>query len=282
VRLAAHDDAPAAGGIRVLDALGAHHDAAGREIRPFDELHELVHRNVLGVLGVVDQICDAVGDLGQVVRRDIGRHAHRDARRAVNQQVRQQRGHHRRLLEGAVEVVAEIDRFLVEIGQHVARDAGEARFGIAHRRRAVAVERAEVALPVDQRVAHGEVLRQAYQRVVHGHVAVRVVLAEHLADDARAFFVRRVVADAELVHGEQHAAVHRLEAVAHVGQSARHDHAHRVVEVGGLHFDLDVALPHDADVLLEGGFGQAGRVFAGFFAHGHLTGARCKIAGAPL
>ena len=31
----------------------------------------------------------------------------------------------------------------------------------------------------------------------------------------------------------------RLEAVAHVGQRARDDHAHRVVDVGGAHLVLD-------------------------------------------
>src|SRR3712207_8486064 len=46
--------------------------------------------------------------------------------------------------------------------------------------------RSEVALPVDQRLGHREVLRQADERVVDRRVAVRVVLAHHVADDARA------------------------------------------------------------------------------------------------
>ena len=64
--------------------------------------------------------------------------------------------------------------------------------GVAHRRRVVAVDRAEVALPVDQRVAQREVLRHAHERVVDRGVAVRVVLAHHVADDARALHVRPV------------------------------------------------------------------------------------------
>jgi hypothetical protein len=54
----------------------------------------------------------------------------------------------------------------------------------------VAVDAAEVALPVDQRVAHREVLREPDQRVVHRLVAVRVVLADHVADHARRLLVR--------------------------------------------------------------------------------------------
>jgi hypothetical protein len=40
--------------------------------------------------------------------------------------------------------------------------------------------------------------------------------------------------------------VHRLQAVAHVGDRAAHDHAHRVIEVGSPHLVLD------ADRLLLG------------------------------
>src|SRR2546428_9456636 len=44
---------------------------------------------------------------------------------------------------------------------HLLSDAGQAHLGVAHCRRGIAVHRAEVALSVDQRVAHAEVLRQA-------------------------------------------------------------------------------------------------------------------------
>src|SRR3954451_8190216 len=44
--------------------------------------------------------------------------------------------------------------------------------------------------------------------------------------------VRRIAA---LVHRVEDAPVHGLQAVARVGQRARHDHAHRVIEVAALH-----------------------------------------------
>jgi hypothetical protein len=64
---------------------------------------------------------------------------------------------------------------------------------------------------------------------------VRVVLADHVTDDARRLLVRPVPVVVELVHREQDAPVHRLEAVAGIGQGAPHDHAHRVIEVRAPH-----------------------------------------------
>ena len=46
-------------------------------------------------------------------------------------------------------------------------------------------------------------------------------------------------AQAGVVHRVQHPAVHRLETVAHVGERAAHDHAHRVVEVASAHLLLE-------------------------------------------
>ena len=72
------------------------------------------------------------------------------------------------------------------------RDLAQAHLGVAHRRRRIAVDRAEIALPVDQRQAHGEILRHAHQRVVDRLVAVRMVFTDDVADDARRLAVRLV------------------------------------------------------------------------------------------
>ena len=88
-----------------------------------------------------------------------------------------------------VEVGNEIDGFFFDVREHFLGDFRKARFGVPHGRRRIAVDRAEVALAVDQRVAHVEVLRQAHQRVVDRRVAVRMVFAEDFADDLRALAV---------------------------------------------------------------------------------------------
>ena len=84
------------------------------------------------------------------------------------------------------------------------------------------------------------VLRHAHQRVVHRGVAVRVVLADDVADHARGFLVGLVPVVTELAHGVQDAAVHGLQAVAHVGQRAAHDDAHGVVEIRLAHLVFEI------------------------------------------
>ena len=98
----------------------------------------------------------------------------------------------------------------------------------------------EISMPVDERVAQGEVLRHADQSVVDRAVAVRVVLAHHLTGDPRALHVGAVGARAEDVHAPEDPAVHRLESVARVGQRPRRDDRHGVVEEGALHLLLDL------------------------------------------
>ena len=70
------------------------------------------------------------------------------------------------------------------------RDLGEARLGVAHGGGVIAVDIAEIALPVDQRIALREILREPHQRVIDRLVAVRMELADHVADHARAFLER--------------------------------------------------------------------------------------------
>ena len=189
-----------------------------------------------GAVRVVEQGQARGDDLAQVVRRDVGRHADGDARRAVDQQVRDLGRQDRRLQLLAVVIGYEIDGFLVDIGQHLGGDSFQPAFGIAVRSRSVTVDRAEIALTVDQRIAQRKILHHPHQRLVGRAVAVRMVFAEHVADDARAFDVRPIPNGIGLMHRKQHAAMHGFEAVAHVRQRPSHDHAHRVIEVGMPHF----------------------------------------------
>ena len=97
---------------------------------------------------------------------------------------------------------------------------------------------AEVALAVDQRIALREILRHAHQRVVGRGIAVRVEFAEHVADHARALHrlgrALRAEAQPHAVHRVQDAPLHRLVAVADVGQRTAFDHRQCVFEVGTL------------------------------------------------
>ncbi len=166
-----------------------------------------------------------------VVRGNVGRHADGDAGRAVGQEIGERRRQHRRLHLAPVVVGAEVDRLLFQALQEVGGGRRDARFRVALGRRVIAVDVAEVALPVDQRVAHGKVLGQAGKRVIDRLVAVRVIVAHGVADDLGALQKAAVRRQPQLVHGVEDAPVHGLQAIAHVGQRAVHDGRQRVGEV---------------------------------------------------
>ena len=75
--------------------------------------------------------------------------------------------------------------------EHRLRHRRQPALGVAHRRGVIAVDIAEIALPVDQRIALREILREAHQRVIDRDLAMRMELADHVADDAGAFLVAR-------------------------------------------------------------------------------------------
>ena len=250
LHLAAHHDRAAAEMIGRANALASEDDAAGRKIRSRNDIDQFVDRQP----GIFDQRHAGVDDFAEIVRRNVGRHADGDAAGAVDQKVgefcRQNRGS--RL--GTIVVGLEIDGVLVDIAEHreraiLVRRASVYRIG----GRRIAIDRAEIALAVDQRQAHGEILRHPDHRVVNRLVAVRMIFTDHVADDARGLDVFLVGRVPLLVHRIQNAAMHRLQAVARIRQRPRHDHAHGVIEVGALH-------------LIEDGYGaniRGNRRFAG-------------------
>ena len=264
VRARADDDAAAAGPVALAHPLEPVDDPGGREVRRRDDLHQLVDRDP----GIREHREAAVDRLAEVVRRDVGRHPHRDARAAVHEQVGQPGRQDRGLELLAVVVRDEVDRLLVDVRGELVGDLLQPALGVAHRGRVVAVDRPEVALPVDERVAQAEVLRHPHERVVDRHVAVRVVFPHHVADHARALHVRPVPDDVRLGHRVEHPAVHRLQPVADVGQRPSHDHAHRVIEVAVPHLGFQA----DGEGFLGEGV-HARCVFLSFRVRGRGAGA---------
>ena len=264
-RLGLHDDAAAPVGVRLLDGVAhelvavavvvqravpahAEDDSGRRKVGASDDPGQLVGRR----LGVLDELHDGVADLAKVVRGDVRRHGHGDAGSAVHQQVRRARRQHPRLLSRVVVCGDGIDGVAVDVGEQLFADRRHLRFGVAHGGRRIAVDAAEVALAIDEPVAHREVLGHAHHRLVDRTVAVRVVLAEHLTDDGRALAIGRIRPQTHLVHGVEDAALDRLQAVAHVRKGARDDHAHRVVEVRRAHLVFDAPVADIAGVGVGG------------------------------
>jgi hypothetical protein len=146
VRAGAHMQAAAAGLVGQDYFLGTVDQTGRRKVRARHDLHELGERE----LGVLDQRDARRDDFSQVVRRYVGGHAHRDARRAVHQKIRHACRQHRGLSLRLVVVRVEVDGFLVDVREQLARQTRHAHLRVAHRRRRVTVDRAEIALTVDQ------------------------------------------------------------------------------------------------------------------------------------
>ena len=263
--LGADDDAAAALQIGFARAGAAQNLPARGEIGGRDDLHELLH----GDVGILDQRERAVDHLAQVVRRDVRRHADRDAARAVDQHVREAGGQDGRLLVLAVVIVLEIDGFLVDIGQEEGGGLVHPHFGVSHGRGTIAVHRAEVALTVQKRQRHGEGLRHPHQRIIDRRVAVGMVFPHRVADGPRRLAVGLVMRVAGFLHRKEDAAVDGFQPVAQVGDRAGDDHAHRVVEIGGLHLGRDV----DLGAVVDGTLRVLVFVFSLFRGIGH-EGAR--------
>ena len=226
----------------------AQDERGGREIGTGDDLEQLFR----GYRRVIDIGKAAIDHFAQIVRRNIGRHADGNAARAVDQQVWEARGQYGRLAPRTVVIVREIDRVLVEIVEQRVGDPREPRFGISHAGRRIGVHRTEVALTIDQGHAQRPVLRHAGERVVNRGIAVRVIVAHHVADDLGALAIGAPGHEAAFLTGEQDPTVNRLQTVAHIGQRAADDHAHRVIEIARLHLIDDV----DAGVTVTAGGGR--------------------------
>ncbi len=231
LRLGAHHDGATARQVRLLDRLLVVDDAPRGKIRSLHELEQLLH----GRIRMIHQMHGGIDQLPQVMRRDIRGHADGDTDGAVEEEMRQLGGHHHRLLARGIVVRHEIDRVLVDVLQNLIGKPGHFGLGIAHGRGTVSVDTAEVPLPVDDGVAHREILRHAHERLVHGAVAVRVVLTQNVSDDEGALAELGGGFKAQLIHGVEDATVHGFQSVTGIRQRARDDDAHRVVQVTRLH-----------------------------------------------
>ena len=105
--------------VGVVDALGPDDQTAGwGKSGPFDPFHARRQRLFVGLV-VLQAPVDGLGQLPQVVRRDVGGHPDRDTAGTVGEQVGEPARQNRRFLHPAVVVRDEIDCLLVDFTQHV-------------------------------------------------------------------------------------------------------------------------------------------------------------------
>ena len=199
---------------------------------PRNDLGQLVDRD-----GGIADIGDAgVDHLAEIVRRDVGGHADSDAAGAIDEKVREARRQDRRLLHAPVIIVLEVDGLLVDVLEEMLGDLGEAAL------------RCNASPPADRRQPSRNC---PARRSAAGAWRTPAPCAPGVVDRAgrrgdgycpsprrrRAADLRKLLFQSSpiLLHRVEDAAMHGLQAVAHVGQRARYDHAHGVIEIGALH-----------------------------------------------
>ena len=222
-------------------------EPAGGKVRAGDYFHKLVQRYARTVY----HGARAVYHLAEVVRGYVCGQTDGYAVCAVDQQIGIPAGQNVGLEQAVVEVERKGNGLLVDVAQKLERERLQPGFGISHRGGGVAVHRAEVAVPVDERHAHVEILRHAHHGVVDGAVAVGVILAHAVADDARGLFVRLVGGEPHLGHGVEYAPLNGLEPVLHAGQGAVKNYEFGIGQHGLRHHVLDGSDKHVA-----GGYGR--------------------------
>ena len=169
------------------------------------------------------------------MRRNIRRQTDRNTGCAVDQQVRIARRQHIRLLQRIIEVKTERNGILVNIPKHFQRKRRHSRFRITHRRRAVSVNRAEVAMAIDQQRTHAVRLCHTNHGVVDRAVAMRMIFTETIADDTRTLFMRLIGRHAQLAERKQNPALNGLESILHTRERTFQNDMLRIGNHGNVH-----------------------------------------------
>ena len=87
-------DGDAAAAMRYTEVRNAIDDATRREVRALHDFHQLRQRH----FRLVDDHDAGINDFAEIVRWNVRRHADRDARRAIDQEIRYAGGQHGRLV----------------------------------------------------------------------------------------------------------------------------------------------------------------------------------------
>ena len=227
---------PVPGEVGLADTAPAEDHAAGGEVRSLDVLHQIIN----GAVRIVDHADDAINDLTQVMRGNIGGHADGNAVGTVDQKIGETGREHGGLGQGFVKVRVEIDGILVNPVQKMQGKLLHPGFRITHGGGTVTVNGAEVALPVHQRIADIEGLGQTDHGIIDGRIAVRVEFTQYIADQSCTLAVGLVRCHAELGHVKQDPAVYRLESVADVRERTVDNDGHGIGDETLFHFCFQI------------------------------------------
>ena len=201
----------------------------GREVRALHDIQQIVERG----FRLLNQGDGGFRHFTQVVRRNVRRHTDRNPGGAVQQDVRQTRGQHLRLLQRTVEVRYPVNGPLPQLAQQHFGIFREAGFGITHRREGFRiVRRPPVPLTIHQRVAVRERLRHQHHCFIAGAVAVRMVFTQYVTDGTGGFLELGGGIQPQFGHRIHDAALNGLQAIPDKRQRPVHDDVHGVVQIG--------------------------------------------------
>ncbi len=172
-----------------------------------------------------------IDQLSDIVRRDICRHAHSDPCGAVGEEIGKGRRQNRRLFETAIVVGAIVYRVFGQTFEHRFGNHCHARFCVTRGGRVIAVDIAEVALSVNERIAHVEVLCEASHRIIDRSITVRVEITHCVARNLCRLEETACRTEAQAAHRIEDTAVHGFEAITGIGQRTVHDRGERIGEI---------------------------------------------------
>ena len=236
--IGANHDSSATGLKRISNARNTINSTACREVRSFYILHQSLNVN----LRIVDICHTTINHFAEVMRRHIRSHTYGNTTCTIHEQVGEAARQNGWFAKRVVEVQLHIHRILLDIAQHLFCKFGKTCFGITHSSCTIAVDWAEVTLPVNQRITHCPRLRQTHQRTINRTVAMRVILTHYLTYDTRRFLRRLIARITQLVHSEQHTAMHRLKTITHIRKRTRHNYTHWIVNIRGSHLLFNIHL----------------------------------------
>ena len=153
-RLGTHNHTSTSGLISIAHPADTINISSGREIGSLDVVHQAVYINII----IINVSNTCIYHLRQIMSRHVGSHTHGNTRSTINQKVRNTCRHDSRFLQCIIEVVREVNSFLIEVLHHILADLFQACFSITHGSRAITVNRTKVSLSVDQRIAHCPIL----------------------------------------------------------------------------------------------------------------------------
>ncbi len=154
---------------------------------------------------------------------NIGGHTHGNPGRTVGQQMRKGRGHNHGFFQSAVIIGAKIDGIFSQAVHQAFSNRRQPRLGISRCSRIIAVNIAKISLPINQRIAHIEILRQTRHRIINRGIPMRVIVAHHIARDFGRLAKASRRCQPQLAHRIKNAPMHRLQSVARIWQSAVHN-----------------------------------------------------------